>query len=456
MNEKEMLELYPYINANYIRLHLQPDRGLLSWKRRNNLQDEGIIINQIGVEILQMIDGTTSTESIITYFARKYSDNHNRVQEIILDFINGLQEKYQVPIKFANEQHLSQITVSGSSNYILPMHVAIELTYKCNLECKHCYANSSIRRTEIMPTKRVKEILHELSDISVVSIELTGGEPTIHPEFFEILKDALGLEFDLIAVLTNGTLLTDETIEYIEKYKNKIAFQVDLHGSTQEYVSWFTGKSFTFEREIKFLKLLSSKGFLVRVATSITSLNLNQMDSIAKIAKDLGAINIVFSPVVPTGRALEQTEEIVISNNAEDYLAFINNIQRLRGVYGDSFVSVFEETAINQNKNCGAGSRSMSISPNGSIGLCQMSAYLFSFGSISEKNVRAVLESRKDLTLLLRDLPWPSPEECLDCKDLWFCYHCIARGITKAKEKGVECVWAQKYIKGTPLMNLLY
>jgi len=109
------------------------------------------------------------------------------------------------------------------------------------------------------------------------------------------------------------------------------------------------------------------------------------MDSIAKIAKDLGAINIVFSPVVPTGRALEQTEEIVISNNAEDYLAFINNIQRLRGVYGDSFVSVFEETAINQNKNCGAGSRSMSISPNGSIGLCQMSAYLFSFGSISEK-----------------------------------------------------------------------
>ncbi len=446
---------YPYIKAKDVRLHLQPDRSLLSWKRKNLLSDEGIIINNIAADIIKEIDGTSTINDIVNKFSNRYNDNPNKVRDIIINFIIELKKLYNVPIELSSKSNFSPIIISGSSEYVLPMHVALELTYRCNLMCKHCYVNSDIKRTETMPLNMAKKVLKELNKIGVVSIELTGGEPTIHPNFMEILDYAYSLNFSLIAILTNGTLIDKSFINHIKPYRNKIAFQIDLHGDNKEYVVWFTGVDFAFEREIKAIKNLVSENFIVRVTTSVTPKNLEQMHNIAKLTKELGVHNIVFSPIVPTGRAINDKENIILSYNRKAYNLFMNNIQELTKKYGKSFISVFEDKILKRDTNCGAGTRSTAITPKGYIKICQMSTPLTSLGSVFEIGIEEIFRRHKDITSLLLKLPAPSAKHCGNCNNLWYCYNCIARGLSKFKESKGECVWGQKYIAGTPLEKLL-
>lgn len=365
-----------------------------------------------------------------------------------------MKDKYNVPIEFLSSPQPCKINFTGSKDYLVPLHAAIELTYKCNLKCKHCYIESDMSRNETMPLEKAKKILKELKQLGIRTIELTGGEPTLHPSFFEILNYSYDLDFDLIGLLTNGTLLNEELISYIAEHKDKIIVQIDLHGSKREYVEWFTGKTFAFDRMKTSIAALASKGVIMRVVASITPLNIDQMDEIAKIAKDAGVFAVGFAPIVPMGRAIQESDKLLITEQSI-LLNFSKKFKNLKEHYGSHFIFSMDERN-NSSINCGTGTKSITISPLGFIKLCQMASQPLSMDSLFYKSLEGILKENKTLFLSLVNLPSPSPSICSNCENLWFCENCILRGIIKAKEKKEDCMWFQKQIKGTFLEKLLF
>ncbi len=90
----------------------------------------------------------------------------------------------------------------------------IDLTNRCNMCCPICFANAGVAGYVYEPSRRqVRELLRALREMDpypATAVQFTGGEPTIHPEFLDIVSDAGRMGFSHIQVATNGLLLAEE------------------------------------------------------------------------------------------------------------------------------------------------------------------------------------------------------------------------------------------------------
>lgn len=102
------------------------------------------------------------------------------------------------------------------------------LPLDCNLNCSYCYRNShSTGREKRLETDKLLKILDDLYQKGLQVVELTGGEPIIHPDFIKILKFCFD-RFSLVAILTNGTLIDEQFISKILPFREKIILSVSL------------------------------------------------------------------------------------------------------------------------------------------------------------------------------------------------------------------------------------
>ena len=111
-----------------------------------------------------------------------------------------------------------------------PMHAVIELTDGCNLSCPHCYRQARRQGYTVAVTPALLTELHRLREYGVRVVEFTGGEPTLHPDFFAIVNEALQL-FNTVGIISNGTLLRPQDIQRFSD-PQKLVVQVDLDGPT--------------------------------------------------------------------------------------------------------------------------------------------------------------------------------------------------------------------------------
>src|SRR5215471_4324935 len=90
-----------------------------------------------------------------------------------------------------------------------PICLTWELTYACNLSCVHCLSSSGRRDPGELSTAECKALIEELERMQVFYVNIGGGEPTIRPDFWELLDYAVarrvGVKFS-----TNGIKITAE------------------------------------------------------------------------------------------------------------------------------------------------------------------------------------------------------------------------------------------------------
>lgn len=117
-----------------------------------------------------------------------------------------------------SDKHVESIKISDDS--ISPLELVLEITYRCNLRCIHCYANASQNSTIEMKYDDITRLFDALHKKGVPIIEITGGEPTVHRDFTKVLSYALD-RFQLVTILTNGASITDEIIEYPKNIRRR-------------------------------------------------------------------------------------------------------------------------------------------------------------------------------------------------------------------------------------------
>jgi AdoMet-dependent heme synthase len=219
----------------------------------------------------------------------------------------------EMEIRMKGDEHAGSAITSPSAP---PLRmVAWELTRSCNLACVHCRA--SAERGPYPGELSMGEVFRVMDEIAVVGkpvIILTGGEPLLRPDIFELAAYGTGKGFRMV-MATNGTLFDEQTVHKM-KASGIQRISISLDGPTPETHDAFRKVKGSFEGSLQGIQLAKSGGLEFQINTTITQVNLHLIPDILKLAVDLGAVALHIFLLVPTGRGKDlQDQEI----SAEDY-----------------------------------------------------------------------------------------------------------------------------------------
>lgn len=179
--------------------------------------------------------------------------------------------------------------------------VAWETTRNCNLSCLHCRASATQGPySGELDTDASFRLLDQIAQVGKPIIILTGGEPLLRTDIFDIAK--YGTKKGLRMVMApNGTLIT----ENIAKQMADSGIQrisISLDGATRESHDRFRGVEGAFEGALRGIRLAKDAGIEFQINTTITKTNLYEIPKIQDLAVKLGAVAHHIFLLVPTGR----------------------------------------------------------------------------------------------------------------------------------------------------------
>ncbi|MCE8424884.1 MAG: heme b synthase [Candidatus Methanoperedens sp.] len=190
-----------------------------------------------------------------------------------------------------------------------PRLIAWELTNACNLACIHCRA-SAIKEPspDELSTEQAKHFIDKLVEYRPILI-LTGGEPLLRPDVYEIANYATGHGLRVV-LATNGTLLTSAIAKKLKEAGiQRVSISID--GATKEMHDTFRGEPGAFEAALSGIDILKKEGLSFQINTTITKRNLSDIPRIYDLAIELKASAHHIFLLVPTGRGEEiESEEI--------------------------------------------------------------------------------------------------------------------------------------------------
>jgi radical SAM protein with 4Fe4S-binding SPASM domain len=202
-----------------------------------------------------------------------------------------------------------------------PFLVVWDITYKCNLKCKHCYANAGNVSKDELTTEEAKEAIDKLSRACVPIIAFSGGEPLVRKDILELAKYAHNKGL-YVAMATNATLITKEKAK--EMKKAGIDFvQISLDGATAKTHDTFRGIKGVFNKTIEGIKNCVDEGFFVNIATTATKYNYKEIPKIIDLCEELQVNWFMVYNFVPTGRGTFISENDLSAEEREELLKML-------------------------------------------------------------------------------------------------------------------------------------
>lgn len=198
--------------------------------------------------------------------------------------------------------------------------VAWEITRNCNLSCVHCRASATMGPyTGELDTQSCLKLLDQISETGNPIVILTGGEPLLRPDIFEIAS--YGTDKGLRMVMApNGTLITKDSARKMAESGIK-RISISLDGSTREKHDKFRGVDGAYEGALRGIEFAKQAGIEFQINTTITKTNLDQMEEIQNLAVELGAVALHIFLLVPTGRGKYIADQAI---DAEEYEQALN------------------------------------------------------------------------------------------------------------------------------------
>ena len=178
----------------------------------------------------------------------------------------------------------------------------LELTGRCNLECVHCYADSSPQTPLIqgMCYEKWADVLREGFSLGCRKVQFIGGEPTLYPHLLQLISYARTIGYEFLEVYTNGTLLRDEMLQMFRDCNVCLAFSV--YGSHAEVHDNITGHKNSFNRTITNIGRTILYGISVRVAIIEMPENTGDIEATKKVLQELDVESIATDHLRGIGR----------------------------------------------------------------------------------------------------------------------------------------------------------
>lgn len=406
------------------------------------VQREKYIINDTAGEILGFFGKNYTIGDMLNVLSKKHDASYDEVLKLVKEFFNVLEKEYKVCILYSETYVPKHEVKEVHEKCVFPHGVMIELTDKCNFFCRHCYGGFEKDNKHFMKKEDALSVIDQLSEIGITSLELTGGEITLHPDLEEIVLYALEKKIPKIGLITNGSCISDRLLKIIADNKERFIIQVDLHGITDDYLAWFIGiPGYLEKNQHNILRVLKATD-MFRVVTAVTQKNLYQIQDIAKWLFESGVKHYGLSLVFPEGRAREESNRDLFLNN-DQLVEFARIISEINTNY-PGFISMIDDNS--QRKNCGCVSNCVGVNSYGDLKLCATDCGKTMFiplGNVFEKGIREIYQEHATFVEQMDLITTPNKEICGDCTNLGYCAYCTLRGMNKFKEIGDKCKWGK-------------
>lgn len=183
-----------------------------------------------------------------------------------------------------------------------------ELTAACNLKCKHCRAEAQeCKIAGELTTEQIINTARSIREYADPIMILTGGEPLVRKDFFEIAAECNSL-FSRVALATNGTVVDEPTAKKIKAVGIQ-RVSISLDGSTAEVHDEFRGQRGSFDNAIKGGKLIQQQEISLQINTTVTRSNYDDLENILQLALDMEVDAFHVFILVPVGCGVEIADD---------------------------------------------------------------------------------------------------------------------------------------------------
>ncbi len=174
---------------------------------------------------------------------------------------------------------------------------SLELTYGCNLDCFYCY-NDRDKPGQLLSLPQYRVLLQDLAEMQTLYLMLTGGEPMLHPHFFEIGSMARELGF-VTRVRTNGHSLGRRNAQRLYREVDPYVVELSLHGASAETHDRQTRVPGSFARLVQNIGHATAAGLRCSIVCTPTAWNEHQIDDMFALCDSLGVPLRFQGPVAP-------------------------------------------------------------------------------------------------------------------------------------------------------------
>ncbi len=197
--------------------------------------------------------------------------------------------------------------------------VAWEMTRACNLNCIHCRAGACPEADpNQLTTSEGKNLIDGIREVGAPILIMTGGEPLLRPDFFELADYAVKAGLRAV-IATNGVLVDDSVAKQLARVGIPRA-SISIDGATAREHDEFRKIPGSLDASLKGIEHLRSAGVGVQINTTLTKRNRHQLSDIMKLAERVGAVAFHVFLLVPTGRARDMSGEEMDPKEYEESL----------------------------------------------------------------------------------------------------------------------------------------
>lgn len=301
--------------------------------------------------------------------------------------------------------------LQSASRRLIPISALVELTYRCNLSCRHCYL---IPRERQHPSELTlpewEKVFQNLSEMGTLFLTFTGGEPILYPDFLEVFQIARKYRF-AIRLFSNGTLIDPHLASHLATLQ-PLEVEISLYAAREDIHDWFSRTPGSYRSTLKGIDLLVSQGIKVNIKTTILSCNRNEIVPLKRLARERGA-NVFFSFLL-SPRDDGNPIPLAFQLNSEEILKCLGQIHDSgHPIPNDQLPPPDPKDPI-----CGAGRSSVAISPEGEVFPCVQIRR--SAGNILSQDFSKIWSS----SALIQEIRKISLSLLASCRECAFSTHC--------------------------------
>ena len=255
----------------------------------------------------------------------------------------------------------------------------LEITARCNNDCRHCYINlpagDRMARERELSFEEIKEIVDEAVSLGALWCLITGGEPLLREDFFDIYL-YLKRKGLLVSVFTNATLVTEEHVRCFKKYPPR-DIEVSVYGVTEETYERVTRRPGSFAAFTRGLDRLLGSGVKVRLKAMALRSNVHELSEIGRFCRERTKDYFRFDPLLHLRFDGDpaRNEEIKSERLSPEEIVALERsdperFQSLEKGRDKLIVPEFSHITGNHLFRCGTGNGSFSLSYDGLFRLC--------------------------------------------------------------------------------------
>ena len=296
----------------------------------------------------------------------------------------------------------------------LPWNVHIDLTYRCNERCVHCYLDHHDYGE--MTTREVKNVLDQLADAGALFLTFSGGEIFLRQDLFELIRYARGLNFD-VSLKTNALLIDQSRARKLRELDIR-KIQISIYSADAAIHDAITKVPGSLERSLRAIRFLLAEGLQVKLACPLMKQNLAAFRDVQSLAEKLGVpymLDLTITPMMDGGDGVlglrssaAELLQVLQDQNLNSRACTPPEAATEAAFATGSATSSGIESGAYDDIPCSAGHNSCYISPYGDVSPCvqmpkpagNLRKQRFDeiwYGSSEMNRVRAVRESQLPL-----------------------------------------------------------